>query len=613
MRAEFHTLNELFLGAVEKRPRPDAFLSKSAGEYRGMSSSEALRRTAALARALERLGLARGDRIALLAENRVEWALTDYAALGVGAIVVPIYPTLLEPDVEFILRDSASKTVIVSTGAQLAKVLNVSARLPELEFIVVMDQVASGPSEAHGWADLVADECGSGNDLMKFFRAGALEAKPQDTATILYTSGTMGRPKGVVLTHANIVSNIQASASLFPLAQRDVAVSFLPLSHIFERMLDYYLFWQGVSIAYAESLEALPQNILDVRPTVMGVVPRLLEKIHGRVMDTVAAGSPARQRLFRWALKVGGDYFPCKLDGRRTPLGLSLKHRLADALVCSKVRARLGGRIGILISGSAPLSRELANFFYSVGLPVYEGYGLTETSPVIAVNYPGHVKLGTVGPVIPGVEVKLGTELQDEEGRAGREILVRGPNVTTGYYHQEEENHQAFLDGWFRTGDLGTIDADGFLTISGRKKNLFKTSGGKYVSAEKIENIFQGHPYISQILVIAEGRKFVSAVVVPNFARLEAYASEHGIILHSREDLASDPEILAFIQQQINKATRWLADFEKIGQIVLSPREFTVASGELAPNLKIKRRVVEQNFRDEIEALYQRRAQTQSA
>ncbi|HEV2175987.1 MAG TPA: long-chain fatty acid--CoA ligase [Terriglobia bacterium] len=614
--ASFNTLPELFLRAIEKHPKPDAFLYKSGGGYRGMSSDEALRKVAALARAFDRLGIRRGDRVAILAENRLEWALTDYAVLGLGAVVVPIYPTLLSPDVEFILRDSAAKGVVVSTDLQLQKIMNIRAALPDLSFMVVMDCTSLAPSEAQCWATLAPIASGlaepGDSESVEFFRARSLEVQPQATATILYTSGTTGDSKGVVLTHSNIVSNIVASEGLFPLGQHDVAISFLPLSHIFERMLDYDYFWQGVSIAYAESFEALPQNLLEARPTIMAVVPRVLEKTHDKVMEAVRSSPAPRRKLFAWAVRVGEAYFPYRLERRSPPLGLRLRHAVADRLVFRKIRVRLGGRITVMISGAAPLSPDLCRFFFACGLPVYEGYGLTETSPVIAVNYPGCVKLGTVGRVVPGVEVKLSDEQLDPEGEgAGREILVRGPNVTPGYYHLEEANREAFADGWFRTGDLGRIDSDGFLAITGRKKHLFKTSGGKYVAPEKLENLFQGHPYVSQILVLGDGRKFVGALVVPNFPRLESYARSQGIGFQGHEELVGDPRIAAFVERQVDEACQGLAAHERIRQIVLVPREFSIASGELSPTQKIKRRVVEANFRDEIERMYQRRAQAQ--
>lgn len=603
--SDFRTLNELFLTAVENHSKPDAFRFKSCGRYQSLSSREALRKVAALAVALDRLGVARGDRVAILSENRVEWALTDYAVLGLGASVVPVFPTLLEPDVEYLLRDSASKGAVVSSEVQAAKVLNIRSRLPALGFVLVMGRGALTGDGVQSWEEVVGRALDSSANPVDFYRAKALDVAPGETASILYTSGTTGEPKGVVLTHANLVSNIRATRGLFPLGKNDVAMSFLPLSHVFERMLDYYYFSFGVSIAYAESLDALPHNLLEVRPNVMAVVPRVLEKVHAKVLD-VAGQSPAwKQKLFHWAVDVGRQCIPHRLARRSPPPGLRLKLALADWLIASKVRARLGGRVEVLISGAAPLSPDLGEFFYAVGLPVYEGYGLTETSPVISVNYPGCVKPGTAGRVVPGVEIKIDAA---GSGERGGEILVRGPSVTRGYYHREEDNRKAFVDGWFRTGDLGVLDADGFLTLIGRKKNLLKTSGGKYISPEKLENLFQGHPYVSQVVVLGEGRRFVGALIVPNFERLEALGRERGIAFASREELLARPEIQGFIEQQLDEATKWLAPYEKIRQFALLPREFTIASGELSPTQKIKRRVVEEHYRDLIEEIYQRHA-----
>jgi long-chain acyl-CoA synthetase len=611
--SHFHTLSELFLKAAETHAKPDAFLTKQNGRYQGLSSAEALRQTAALALALDRLGIRRGDRLALISENRVEWALADYAALGFGAIDVPIYPTLPAADVEYILQDSGSRGVIVSTAEQLQKVLEVRCRLPELRFIIAMESQGNPEAGVLPWQSVIHEQLQHTPNPEEKFRALALQARPDDTATILYTSGTTGRPKGVVLTHANIASNVQACSPLFHFDPSDRIVSFLPLSHIFERMLEYFTFWSGASIAYAESFEKLPQNILEVRPTVLAVVPRVLEKVHGKILEAVRQSPPARQKLFHWAIGIGWQYSRRRLENQSIPLALRLKHEVADHLVASKVRARLGGKLRFMISGSAPLSRELAEFFYAVGLPVYEGYGLTETSPVISVNYPGAVKLGTVGRVIPGVEVKLGEEAAGSEGASGREILVRGPNVSPGYYHPEE-NGEAFVDGWFRTGDLGTLDSEGYLKITGRKKNLFKTSGGKYISPEKLEGLFQGHPYVSQLMVLGDSRRFVAALIVPNFDRLEAYAREQGICWATRQELVTHPEICTFMQRQVDEACQGLAPFERIRQIALLPSEFTTDNGELSPSLKVRRFIVEERYRELIEEIYRRPApQAQTA
>jgi long-chain acyl-CoA synthetase len=586
-------------------------------KYKGVSSQEALRQVAGLGSALARRGIEPGDRVALLAENRVEWALTDYAVLGIGGVLVPIYPTLLEPDLEFILRDSGCKGIVVSTGVQLRKILNIRSLLPELRFVFAMDRPAAdpnavpalrGPGVAVDWWDtVVKEESERSPQCVEAFRAKALAVKPKDTASLLYTSGTTGNLKGVVLTHANIVSNIKACLPLYPLNPGDVAMSVLPLCHIFERMVDYTYLWRGTAIAYPESIDALPRNVLEVRPMGMAVVPRILEKVYEKVMETVRQAPPSRQRLFDWALGVGRKYSRCTLERQALALGLRLRHVVADVLVCRKIRAALGGRMHVMFSGAAPLSPNLAEFYFAVGLPVYEGYGLTETSPVISGNCPAAVKLGTVGRPVAGVEVRLGDEVvTDEKGGAGREILVRGPNVTPGYYHLEKENQAAFKDGWFHTGDLGTIDAEGFLSITGRKKHLFKTSGGKYVSPEKLENLFQGHPYISQVVVLGDRRRFVGALLVPNFARLEAYAASQGIAFRDREELVANPRICAFLQNEVDQLLHWLPPHERIRQIAILPRELTMEAGEISLSLKIKRHVVEEHYRDLIEEIYRR-------
>jgi long-chain acyl-CoA synthetase len=605
---EISTLNELFLKAVATHSKPDCFLVKRQGRFQGVSSRDALRKVAALASLLNRMHVERGDRVAILAENRVEWALTDYALLGLGAIPVPIYTTFLEADIEYILRDSGAKGIVLATEQQLAKVVNVRPHLPDLQFVLAMDCARLEGTGADCWEGMIALEMGLATDAVETFTTGALAAKPDDIATILYTSGTMGNPKGVILTHANIVSNVLECVKLFALGPNDACVSLLPLSHILERTLDFICFWRGVSIAYAESLEALPLNLREVKPTLVGVVPRVLEKIHDRVMEVVRSAPAVRRKIFYWALAVGKQAFPYRLKEQPLPAGLHLKHAIADRLIFSKVREQLGGRIRILASGAAPLAQELAEFFYAMDLPVFEGYGLTETSPVIAINYPGHTKLGTVGPVIGGVSVEFGKEEADVEGATGREILVKGPNISPGYYHGDEENRIAFEDGWFHTGDLGTMDEDGYLRITGRKKNLFKTSGGKYVSPEKLENLFQSHPYIHQIVILGDGRKFVGALVVPVFDRLEARARMHNINFQSREGLVTHPEIHALVQQMIDEATSLLPPHERIRQIVLLPRELTMQEGEISATLKVKRRVVEEKFRDLIEEMFSRHA-----
>ena len=604
--SDLETLSELFLKSLERHPKPNTFLFKSGGRYQGLSSQEVLRQAAALGSAFARRGIEPGDRLALLAENRVEWALTDYAVLGISGVLVPIYPTLLEPDLEFILRDSGCTGVVVSSEAQLRKILNIRSQLPELRFVFAMDRPPSSVA-VEWWQEVVRQEGGQSPECVETFRAKALAVKPQQTASILYTSGTTGALKGVVLTHANIVSNIKACAPLYPVSPGDVGMSILPLCHIYERMFDYVYFWNGTTIAYPENMDALPRNLVEVRPTGMAVVPRILEKVFDKVMEASRQASRSKRRLFEWALEVGLRYFRHTLEHRTPPLGLRLQHAITDALVGRRIRAGLGGRVQVMFCGSAPLAPKLAEFYFAVGLPVYEGYGLTETSPVVSTNHPGSLKLGTVGRPVAGVEVSLAEEVvTDEEGGVGREILVRGPNVTPGYYHLEKENEDAFKGGWFHTGDLGSIDSEGFLSITGRKKHLFKTSGGKYISPEKLENLFQGHPYVSQVVVIGNRRRFVCALLVPNFGRLEAYAASHGIAFRDREELTANPQIQAFLQREVDKLVRWLPPHERIRQIGILPHEFTMDVGEVSATLKIKRHVVEEHYRDLIEEIYRR-------
>jgi len=603
----FRTINELFLQAMEDHQKPDAFLTKTEGRYRGVPSRDVLLKVAALAQAFQEMGVGAGDRVALLSENRLEWALTDYAILGLGGVSVPLYSTLLEEDVHFILSDSGSKGIVVSTRDQLKKVLAVRPGLPGLKFVVAMDSEPGEFPDVLCWKELAGRASAAGTDPVKSLEAQALRSQPDDVATIVYTSGTTGVFKGVVLTHANIASNIQACDRLFDFHPGDVSMAFLPLAHIFERMIDFYYMAQGVSIAYAESIDTLPQNLREVRPTLMAVVPRLVEKIREKVIEEVGHLPASKQRLFGWALRTGRDWFPYSLSGRSAPVGLSIKREFANKVVYSKIRSQMGGRLRLLISGAAPLSRELAEFFFSIGIPIYEGYGLTETSPVIAVNHPSAVKLGTVGQVIPGVEVRLGEETEDAEGHTGREILVRGPNVTPGYYRPDERNGEAFADGWFHTGDLGSLDEEGFLSITGRKKNLFKTSGGKYVSPERLENLFQGHRYVAQLVVLGNARKFVGSLIVPNFAALESYAREQGIDFAGREDLVKNETIHTFLQAQVDETCKHLPPHERIRQIALLPKELTIAAGELSATLKVKRPVVEERYRELIEELFSRR------
>jgi long-chain acyl-CoA synthetase len=591
------TLCDMFFYSVDTFRKPGHLRVKRDGQWCDISSAEYRETVEALSMALRGLGVVVNDRVAILSENRPEWAYVDLAALTMGAVDVPLYPTLTPSQMLYILRDSGAKVVFVSNAALAQKIQEIRAQAPDLQHVVLMDPVdapdtiAFAALLAKGRAALAADPTA--------VRRSAAAVGPHDLATIIYTSGTTGEPKGVMLTHDNIVSNVEASDEVIPgLANEiDIVLSFLPLCHIFERMAGHYLMLRyGVAIAYAESIEKVPANLLEIRPTVMLSVPRLFDKIHARVQENVALAPALRQRLFRWAMEVGRQSLPWRLT-RTTPGGLlGLKLKVADALVFSKIRARMGGRLRLVVSGGAPLSPQIASFFAAIGVPIQEGYGLTETSPVIAANRPRSIRVGTVGRPLPGVEVKIA-----DDG----EILTRGRHVMPGYFRKPDATAEVIdVERWFHTGDIGHLDADGYLAITDRKKDLIVTSGGKKVAPQPIENHIKTHPLVAEIVIVGDKRHFPAALVVPRFENLERWAQEKALATGSREELTRRPEVIAEYQRVIDTMTEHLAQFEKIKRIALLPREFSLEAGELTPKLNVKRRVVEQKYKDIIDRLY---------
>ena len=591
------TLCDLFYRSVETFRKSEHLKQKRGGEWRSVSSEEFRRAVEELSLGLGGLGIERGDRVALLSENRPEWAYADMATLCLGAIDVPIYPTLTPAQILYVLKDSEAKAAFVSTPAQAQKVMAVKDQAPGLRHVIGMEEGASFPPgvialeeiRARGRKELAARPT--------VVEERSREVRPDDLATIIYTSGTTGDPKGVMLTHANIVFNVKASTAAFDgLDRSDVALSFLPLCHIFERMAEYLMLHHGVTIAYAEGVDQVVANMAEVRPTLMCSVPRFYEKVHARVQEKVAGDPPLRQRIFRWALKVGGEFFQCRVRGTRPGPLLRAKHLLADRLVFQKIRARVGGRIRVFVSGGAPLPKEVAEFFGAAGLLILEGYGLSETSPVIAVNLPDAVRPGTVGRPIPGVEVTIAPD---------GEILTRGPHVMKGYFRKPEATAAAIdAEGYFHTGDIGHLDADGFLVITDRKKDLIVTSGGKKVAPQPIENRLKTNPFVSEVVIVGNRRNFPAALVVPNFETLEGWARQQGLPFTSRDELAARPEVVAHYEKLIQELTPDLAQFEKIKKIALLPNEFTLEAGELTPTLKVRRRVVEEKYKDVIDRLY---------
>ncbi len=591
------TLTQLFFTTVDRHAGlPAAFRSKVGGAWVSIPHREALERVQAISLGLRELGIKPGDKVAIVSENRPEWALTDYACLCARAADVPIYPTLTAKQTEYILRDSESVAVFCSTAAQVAKVLEVKGALPGLQQIIVFDgDVAAGRP---GVISLAALE-GKGRAVMSKhpnWKAEALSAGPEDLATLIYTSGTTGDPKGVMLSHYNIWSNVQAVLQMIPIGSGDECLSMLPLSHSYERMVDYTLFQAGVIINYAESFDTVATNLQEVKPTVVLSVPRLYEKVYARVLENALSGSIIKRNIFFWAKRAGEQWATLSLAGLPIPGGLALKKKLADRLVFAKLRARTGGRIRFFVSGAAPLSADIAKFFYSAGLPVIEGYGLTESSPVLTLNPLDRIKLGTVGRAIPGVELKIA---QDGE------ILARGPNIMQGYYKLPDATKETLdVGGWLHTGDIGEIDSDGYLKITDRKKELLKTAGGKYIAPQPIEMAVKRNKFVANAMLYGDRRKFPIILIVPNFDTLERWAHERSLTYATRAELIALADVHAKIEREVMSMLSHLAKFETPKKVVLLEKDFTIESGELTPTLKVKRRVVEQHYTGQIDAAY---------
>ena len=591
------TLTQLFFTTVDRHAGlPAAFRSKVGGAWVSITHREALERVQAISLGLRELGIKPGDKVAIVSENRPEWALTDYACLCARAADVPIYPTLTAKQTEYILRDSESVAVFCSTAAQVAKVLEVKGALPGLQQIIVFDgDVAAGRP---GVISLAALE-GKGRAVVSKhpnWKAEALSAGPEDLATLIYTSGTTGDPKGVMLSHHNIWSNVQAVLQMIPIGSGDECLSMLPLSHSYERMVDYTLFQAGVIINYAESFDTVATNLQEVKPTVVLSVPRLYEKVYARVLENALSGSIIKRNIFFWAKRAGEQWATLSLAGLPIPGGLALKKKLADRLVFAKLQARTGGRIRFFVSGAAPLSADIAKFFYSAGLPVIEGYGLTESSPVLTLNPLDRIKLGTVGRAIPGVELKIA---QDGE------ILARGPNIMQGYYKLPEATKETLdVGGWLHTGDIGEIDSDGYLKITDRKKELLKTAGGKYIAPQPIELAVKRNKFVANAMLYGDRRKFPIILIVPNFDTLERWAHERSLTYATRAELIALADVHAKIEREVMSMLSHLAKFETPKKVVLLEKDFTIESGELTPTLKVKRRVVEQHYTGQIDAAY---------
>ena len=585
------TLNDIFFAAVE-RNLDRIMLCREAGKWKAITSREFGVSVARTARALHAWGICAGDRVAILSENRPEWPVADIASLLLGAVTVPLYTTLTPEQTAFVLNDAGCRAIFLSSDQQLHKVLSILSQT-QLEKIVVMDAV-----DFTGDLAPFAGKCATMNQITTS-GPGVLDAEieerarsidPDDLATIVYTSGTTGTSKGAMLTHGNIASNILCSLLGFNMRPGLVSISFLPLCHITARHVDFAMLYHGVTLAYCPFMDRLPATLLEVQPALFVAVPRVYEKIYAQAQQK--ATSQPKHSILKWALSVGRKHKPEILAGK-TPT--SLRWKLANKLVFSKIREGMGGKVETFVSGGAPLGRELAEWYATVGIRIHEGYGLTETSPVIAVNTPINHRIGTVGKILPNLELRIA-----EDG----EILVRGPSVFKGYWNRPEETRAALVDGWFKTGDIGNIDADGYLSVTDRKKDLIKTSGGKFIAPQPIENALKLHSLIGVAAILGDKRKFPAVLVSPNFARLEDWARENGVTFSSHADLIANPKVQALYEDIVENINLNLARFEKLKRVMLVPDEFSADNGVLTPTLKLRRRVVEERYRRQIDELY---------
>jgi long-chain acyl-CoA synthetase len=590
------TLIEVFeqIGQIHKRA--DTMNYKHDGRWKAISSDEMLARSHRIAAGLHSLGVQNGDRVAILSESRPEWTLTDAGCIFAGAIDVPIYPTLTPPQVRYILNDSGARVLAVSNHQKFLELKQILGSCPAVQYVIFFDPEGMTSEDGLTLSELEVRgerQLKSQPDLVNTL---VQRITKDDLATIIYTSGTTGEPKGVMLTHANLVSNLLDGARPLSFGENDIALSVLPLSHIFERQAMYMYLYQGMAVYFAESLDTIGPNLREVRPTILVGVPRIFEKIYDRIKERVAAKGKLNVAMLDWAVSVAQEYARFMVERMPVPRVLALKHRLADKLVFSKWHQAFGGRMRLLVSGGAALSEELGYIYLGAGIPIVQGYGLTETSPVITAGSLEDNRIGTVGKPIPNVEVRIAPD---------GEIETRGPNVMRGYYNKPEETRAVFTDdGWFKTGDVGTIDRDGFLRITDRKKELFKTSGGKYIAPQPLEQMIKGSRFVNQVVLIGNERKFPAALIVPNWQLIESYAQLKGIKAAGQAELCRDPRIIDLFERQIAGLTADVAQYERVKKIALLENELTIEGGELTPTLKVKRRVIEEKYRPVIDRLY---------
>jgi long-chain acyl-CoA synthetase len=589
----YGTLPSRFLNAVDNLPSPRAQMVRRDGRWESISSQEFLRRVAGLSTAFVELGVKPGDRVGLFSANRPEWHTADFAITGAGAITVPVYFNESPDRMAYILKHCGAKVLFIAGRPQLEKFLAIRSAVPEIEQIIVADGGGEFPGDCLRYETLIA---AAGAADISAYRLRASQVLPGQLASLIYTSGTTGEPKGVMLTHTNFCSNVTDVGDDFQLnPAEDIALSFLPLAHVYGRTMDYIYLFQGAPIAYVESMDAVPQALLEVCPSVTAAVPRFFEKIYARLVEQGSKTTGVKRLIFNWAITIANRSVHWRASGGHVGVFVKLQWYLANLLVYKKVRAGLGGRLRLICSGGAPLSKELAEFFWAVGVPIFQGYGLTETSPIVSNNYPRN-RVGSSGLPIANVQVRIA-----EDG----EIQVKGPCVMQGYYKNPEATREVLSeDGWFSTGDIGHLDADGYLYITDRKKDLLKTAAGKFVAPQPIENALKTSPYILNAIVVGDKRKFVTALLVPNAATVASKAAEQGVTITSAREIPAHPWVHSLIDSEVKRLTANLAQYESIKRFALVPEDFTFDNGSLTFTLKLKRRVVEHKYRNIIESLY---------
>ena len=594
----YTTISQMFDYATTQNLTKVLYYYKKGENWVGLTGLDIRNTVMDLAFGLRAIGVESGQNVAILSNNSPRWAMSDYGVICSGAATVSIYPTLIPSQIEYILNDSESTLIFLENQEQYEKIKSIWSNCPKLKNIIILDDSDTADAEnVYTFNSFLEKGSAFSTSSDLTFDSLVNTAKPSDLLTLIYTSGTTGNPKGVMLSHENLISNMEGIGKLINFERDDVFLSFLPLSHVFERMGGHFTaFSRACTVYYAEGIEQVPANLQEAKPTVVLSVPRLYEKMHARIIEGLKSAPAARQKIFWWAIDVGRNYSMLSIVGKKIPFLLGIKHKIADKLVYSKVRERMGGRLKFFVSGGAPLSQEIGEFFAAAGITILEGYGLTETSPVLSSNSPEALRYGSVGKPLFNVEIKIA-----DDG----EIIAKGPSIMKGYYNNDEATKESIdEDGWFYTGDIGEFDGDGFLKITDRKKNILVTSGGKNVAPAPMENVMVASPYIEQVVVIGDKRNFISALIVPAFEAVESYLAEHDKEVTSHAAIIEHSDVIALIGREVNNAMESFSKYERVKKFALLPRLLTLEKGELTPTLKVVRRIVLSNFDEYVENLY---------